>query len=139
MEININWLAVVLAVVVSMIAAGTWYRKSTFGPAWRQLTGISEKDSQKAGKTPMILVLIANIITAVVLAAAISISAAFFKNDSVWLALTVGFASWLAFSATTLVTHNAFEQKAPKLTLINNGYQLLLFLVIALIIGLFGQ
>ena len=40
-------------------------------------------------------------------------------------------------SATTLITHNAFEQKPTKLTWINNGYQLVLFLSMSLIIGLF--
>lgn len=138
MSIEINWLAVVLAIILGMIAAGTWYAKSTFGPAWRKLTGISEKDSQKACNTPMVLVLVANVITAVILAIIITISAAFFDNYSVWFALLVGFTLWLAFSATTLVTHNAFEQKAPKLTLINNGYQLVLLLSMALVIGLLG-
>lgn len=138
MEIEINWLAVVLATVIGMVTAGTWYTDWAFGKVWRQLTGVTEKDSQKAGNTPMILVLIANIITAVVLAAAISISAAFFESSSVWLALLVGFAMWLAFSATTLITHNAFERKPAKLTAINNGFQLVLFLSMALVIGVVG-
>ena len=138
MEIEINWLAVALATIIGLVLAGTWYGGATFGPAWRKLTGISEEDSQKAGNTPMVLVLVANIITAVVLTAAISISAAFFENNSVWFALLVGFVVWLAFSATTLATHNAFELKPSKLTAINNGYQLALFLGMALVIGLLG-
>ncbi len=44
--------------------------------------------------------------------------------------------AWLAFSATTLLQHNAFELKPPKLTLINSSYQLVLFLAMALVIGL---
>ncbi|HSX32787.1 MAG TPA: DUF1761 domain-containing protein [Candidatus Saccharimonadales bacterium] len=139
MEIHINWLAVLLALVASMILAKTWFREKTFGHAWRELTGITPADSKKAGKKPIIITLFANIITVVALAAMIDISAVFFQNYAVWLALLTGFVAWLAFSATTLATHNAFEQKRQKLTLINNGYQLVLFLVIALIIGGFGS
>lgn len=138
MDIEINWFAVALATVVGMVAAGTWYTDATFGKVWRRLTGVTVKDSQKAGKTPMILVLIANIITALMLAVAISISSVFFENSSVWLALLVGFAMWLTFSATTLITHNAFEQKPAKLTAINNGFQLVLFLSMSLVIGVIG-
>ncbi|HTH72264.1 MAG TPA: DUF1761 domain-containing protein [Candidatus Pristimantibacillus sp.] len=138
MNVEINWLAVFVATIASMILAKTWFREKTFGTAWRQLTGITPADSKKAGKTPIIITLFANIITVIALAAMIYVSSVFFKNSSIWHALLDGFAAWLAFSATTLVTHNAFEQKKPRLTLINNGYQLVLFLLVALIIGWFG-
>ncbi|MDF3341600.1 DUF1761 domain-containing protein [Mycolicibacterium septicum] len=52
------------------------------------------------------------------------------------LALVVGFAAWLTFSATTLFQRNALELKSPKLTVINTAYQLALFLAMSLVIGL---
>jgi hypothetical protein len=139
MAIDLNWLVVALAIVAGMVVAMTWYSDwGLFGKAWRPLTGVTEKDSKKAGNTPMVFLLIANTLTAVGLAVAIAVTAAHFENNSVWLALLVGFVAWLTFSATTLLQHNTFELKAPKLTLINNGYQLVLFLGIALVIGLLG-
>jgi len=138
MNININWVAVLLAFVASMILAKTWFRESTFGSAWRKLTGITAADSKKVGKKPIILTLFANIVTVLALAGFISMSATFFKDSSVWNAVLVGLVAWLAFSATTLATHNAFEQKPLKLTFINNGYQLVLFVITALIIGWVG-
>jgi len=137
MSVEINWLAVLLATVAGMICAGLWYTKSLFGPTWRKLTGVSEADSQKAGNKPMVMVLIANIITAVVLTVVINMGKTVFENNSVGFVLFIGFVLWLAFSATTLATHNAFEQKPTKLTWINNGYQLVLFLSMSLVIGLF--
>jgi len=127
---NINWIAVVIAVIASMILAKAWFHEKTFGPAWRKLTGISPADSKKAGKKPIILTLFANILTVVVLASMAG-------HSSLGTALFIGFVLWAAFSATTLMTHNAFEQKPSKLTLINNGYQLVLFLMIAFILGIF--
>jgi hypothetical protein len=138
MSIDINWLAIIVALAASMVLAKTWFTPKTFGNQWRAYTGITPADSKKAGKKPIILTLFANIVTVFALAALINICSIFFQDSSVWLALLVGFAAWLAFSATTLATHNAFEQKPQKLTLINNGYQLALFLVVSIIIGWFG-
>lgn len=138
MQLEINWVAVVVATLVGMGIAGTWYSKA-FGPAWRKLTGVSAEDSKKAGNTPMLLTLLANFTTAVALAAAIGVAANYFEYTTLKAAMFVGFVAWLAFSATTLLTHNAFELKNPKLTLINNGYQLALFLCMAIVIGLFGN
>src|SRR5262245_9561960 len=135
MSIAINWLAVLVATMASMILAKTWFAKKTLGPNWRRLTGITPEDSKKAGKKPITITLFANIVTVIALAAMVHISSVFFKDSSIWNALLVGLVAWVAFSATTLVTHNAFEQKDSKLTMINNGYQLVLFLLIALIIG----
>lgn len=138
MEIHINWLAVLLAVVASMVLAKVWFNDKVFGANWRKLTGITPADSKKVGKKPITLTLLANSITALALAAMIYISSVFFKNSSMWLALLNGLVAWLAFSATTLITHNAFEQKPRQLTHINNGYQFVLFMIIALIIGWLG-
>jgi len=84
----------------------------------------------------MIQLLVANGVTAIGLAFGIGIAAAATGNHSVWMALLVGFAAWLTFSATTLLQHNAFELKPAKLTAINTGYQLALFLAMSLVIGL---
>lgn len=138
MDIEINWFAVIVATVLSLVLARTWYAEFAFGKPWRELTGITPADSKKAGNTPMIITLFANIFTVIVLAALLSISSSFFGIESVWFALFVSFIAWLAFSATTLATHNAFEQKRQKLTTINNGYQLAFFLLVALVIGMFG-
>ena len=84
----------------------------------------------------MTQLLVANCVTAIGLAVGISIASEATGDDSVGLALLVGFAAWLAFSATTLLQHNAFELKPAKLTVINTGYQLVLFLAMSLVIGL---
>lgn len=137
-SIHINWLAAMVALIASMILAKTWFTPKTLGNLWRSYTGITPADSKRAGKGPIVLTLFANIITVIAIAVLIDICSVFFQANSVLLALLVGFVAWLAFSATTLATHNAFEQKPRKLTLINNGYQLALFLITSLIIGWLG-
>ena len=136
MELGINWLAVALATVASMIIAGIWYQDWAFGKTWKKLTKIDAQKAKKAGNTPMVVVLVVNFFTATALAVITALVAAYFNNSSVWLAMATGVMVWLAFSATTLLTHNMFEQKPLKLTAINSGYQLAMFVVMSLAIGL---
>ena len=132
----VNWLGVFLALIAGMIVAFIWYHKGFIANAWDKLTGVTPERSKPVRTRNMIQLLIANGVTAIGLTVGISITSEATGNDSVWVALLVGLAAWLAFSATTLVQHNAFEMKPAKLTIINTGYQLALFLAMSLVIGL---
>lgn len=133
---EINWLGVVLAFVAGMVVAFIWYQKGFIANAWEQLTGVTPERSRPARTRNMTQLLVANCVTAIGLAAGISLASEATGDDSVGPALLVGFAAWLTFSATTLLQHNAFELKPAKLTFINTGYQLALFLAMSLVIGL---
>jgi hypothetical protein len=134
-EMSISWLAVVVASAVGMAIAGVWYGWAFVG-VWRELTRVTVEDSKRAGKRPFVVLLASILVTALALAAACSIASGFFGSDSLWLDLATGLATWLGFSVTTLVQHNAFEQKPTRLTVINSAYQLVLFLGMALAVGL---
>ena len=133
---QINWLGVVFAFAAGMIVAFAWYQDGFLGTHWKRLTNNPPERSKAAQIRNMIQLLIANSVTAIGLAFGIKIAAAATGDASVWMALLVGFAAWLTFSATTLLQHNAFELKLAKLTAINTGYQLALFLAMSLVIGL---
>jgi hypothetical protein len=132
---EINWLAVVPAIVVGMAVASIWYGK-LFLTLWWKLTGITPEESQQASRRNMVQLLIANSVTAIGLTAAIGTTTAATDNDTIWQALLVGLVACLTLSATTLLQHNAFELKPPKLTLLNTTYQLTLFLTMSLTIGI---
>ncbi|GAB09287.1 hypothetical protein GOARA_036_00190 [Gordonia araii NBRC 100433] len=137
MTLSISWLAVVAGTAVGMAIAWVWYADSgLFGRVWRELTGVTQEDSARVGKRPVVVLLASIVLTAIALAIACSLAAGFFDDQSPWLALAVGFVAWLGLSATTLAQHNAFEQKPVRLTVINSAYQLALFLGIALTVGL---
>lgn len=133
---EISTLGVVLAVVAGLGVAFLWYQKGFIADAWETLTGVTPERSKPVRVRNMTQLLIAVIVTALGLALAIQITTEAVGDDSVWIALLVGFASWLAFSGSTLLQHNAFEMKRAKLTAINSGYQLVLFLVMSLVLGL---
>ncbi|OMC41414.1 hypothetical protein A5740_23415 [Mycobacterium sp. GA-1841] len=133
---EINWLGAVLAFVAGMVVAFIWYQKGFIANAWERLTGVTPERSRPARVRNMIQLAVANLLTAVGLAAGISVASTATGDGSVGMALMVGFAAWLTFSASTLLQHNAFELKPAKLTVINTSYQLALFLAMSLVIGL---
>ena len=45
---------------------------------------------------------------------------------------------WAGFTAARFVTHDAFENRPPALTVLNISHELVTYVVMALIIGLFG-
>ena len=137
MELSIGGPAVVAAVVVGMAIAWVWYSDwGLVGGVWRTLTGVTKEDSVRGGKRPFVVLIASIVVTALALAAASSIASGFFGTDSVWIALAVGLLAWLGFSLSTLAQHNGFEQKPGRLTVINSAYQLVLFLGMAIPIGL---
>ena len=138
MEIEINWIAVIVASIIGTAIAGIWYQEPVFGKAWQKLTGVTPKRSRQAGKAPVIAMLLANFVTATALAWLIYVTSSFFENHTVWFALLNGLIACLTFSITTLLVHNGFEVKPKMLTMVNGAYQLVLFSSMTLVISLFG-
>ncbi|QWF84737.1 DUF1761 domain-containing protein [Amycolatopsis sp. CA-230715] len=137
MDLSISWPAVAVAIVAGMAIAWIWYSDwGLVGCSWRKLTGVTKEDSDRSGKRPFVVLVASIVVTALALAAASSIASGFFGTDSFWGAVAVGLVAWLGFSLTTLAQHNGFEQKPVRLTLINSAYQLVLFLGMAVPIGL---
>ncbi|WP_226347148.1 DUF1761 domain-containing protein [Agilicoccus flavus] len=138
MELGISAPAVVAATATGLAIAWVWY--SDWGVVgrgvWRGLTGVTPEDSARAGRRPLAVLLVAIAATAVALAGACSLASSVLGRDSLGLHLAVGCAAWLGLSLTTLVQHNAFEQKPVRLTTINGAYQLVLFAGMSLAIGL---
>lgn len=136
MEVQINWAAVLLATIASMAVGFVWYAKPVFGKMWMDLVHLSEKDQQKGAAMAIGQALVTAVVTAYVLAHVTYISQSFFGVSYMESALNTAFWLWLGISATTIVTHNAFEQRRKKLTLLTVAHQLVAFLVMGFVIGL---
>lgn len=134
---EISWVGVLLAFVAGMVVAMAWYSKGIIADAWEALTGITPEKSKPVRTRNLLLLAVSNAATTVGLAFAVELTSVATGIGSVWMAVIVGFVAWLTLSASTLLQHNSFEQKPLKLTTINTGYQLALFMAITLVLGLF--
>lgn len=138
MNVEVNYLAVLLAALSTMIVGSVWYAKPVFGNAWIKLAKIDEKAMKKAGVYPIVITVVVSLITAYVLAHVAYLSNQFFQDSFLQDSLMTAFWVWLGFTATRIITHDAFEVRRKKLTLLTIGHELLTFMTMGLIIGLLG-
>ena len=137
MNIEFNWIAILTATIAGTVVAGIWYSK-LFGKSWRELTGITEADSKKAGKTPILILVVSNFITTLGMGFILNQLQPESDLSKFIFSILISSIIWLSFSATTLMTNNTFELKPKKLTWINIAYQFTLFIVIALTLTFFS-
>ena len=139
MEVEVNYLAVVLAMLSSMVVGSIWYAKGVFGNTWANLAKV-KNDNMKGADAwkPMLTTMVVSLITAYVLAHVAYLSNQFFGNSFLNDTLMTAFWLWLGFIAARFITHDAFEGRRKKLTLLNIGNELVTVMVMGLVIGLMG-
>jgi len=134
----INIWAVLLATLSSMVVGFIWYSRPVMGNRWMKLSGITDDQIAKSPVPAYIATIVASFVTALVLAGAASISQGFYGGNSVTNAVLTAVILWAGFTAARFITHDAFDRRPWTLTLLNQGYELITLVVMALIIGLFG-
>ena len=140
MEVLVNYWAVVLAALSTMVVGSIWYSPMGFYKQWAKMAGVKKDPSFTNGKMAVLYgsVFVASLISAYVLAHVTFLSNQFFKHDFLQDALMTAFWVWLGFTAVRIYTHDAFEGRRKKLTLINGAHEFVTFMVMGLIIGLMG-
>lgn len=135
MNIETNWLAVVLAALSTMAVGSFWYAPKVFGNRWIKLARLDKKNMADPKKAITITIVV-SLISAYVLSVAAYITNAFFGNSFLQDSLTAALWLWFGFTAARMVTHDAFENRPRELTFMNASHELVTFLVMGLIIGL---
>jgi len=138
MDVHVNYVAVVLAMVSSMVVGSIWYARSVFGSTWIKLAKIDMKKDRGSVFKPIAVTLVVSLITAYVLAHVTYLSNQFFHHSFLQDALSTAFWVWLGFTAARFVTHDAFEGRPAKLTLLNCAHEFVTIMLMGLIIGLMG-
>jgi uncharacterized membrane protein len=136
MSVDVNWLAIVLATLSSMLIGSIWYGGAGFGKMWGKLTKIDLKRMKTDAAMTMGIAIISSLIMAYVLAYFTFLSHRFFQNPFLQDALMTALWMWFGFQAIRVVMHDAFEQRRKKLTLLNMGNDFVTIMVMGLIIGL---
>jgi hypothetical protein len=138
MNVEVNYVAVVAAMLSSMVVGSIWYARSVFGNTWIKLAKIDmDKNTGNVAK-PIVITMIVSLITAYVLAHVTFLSNHFFGNSFLQDALSTAFWIWLGFTAARFITHDAFEGRPTKLTILNIGNEFVTLMLMGLVIGLIG-
>ncbi len=138
MGVEINYLAVVLATLSTMVVGSIWYTPKVFGDAWMKLAGLKKSDLEKNGMMPIVITVFVSLLTAYVLAHVAFLSNQYFKHSFLQDSLSTAFWVWLGFNAARVITHDSFEGRRKKLTLLTISHELVTFMVMGLIIGAMG-
>jgi protein-S-isoprenylcysteine O-methyltransferase Ste14 len=132
---EINYWAVLLATLSSMVVGSVWYTPKVFGARWARLANVDTDRPAATAVVPIVVTLIVSFITAWVLAGASSIAWHFYGGGYLLAALGTGVIMWAGFTAARFITHDAFEGRPTSLTVLNIAHELVTIVVMAIIIG----
>ena len=138
--VEVNYVAVLFAALSTMLVGSVWYTPAVFGKVWMKLAKVkSDKKMTGAQMTKLFgLTFLAALVSAYVLAHVAYLSNQFFGNTFLQDTLSTGFWLWFGFTVARILTHDLFEGRPGKLTVLNLGNEFVTVMVMALIIGLMG-
>jgi hypothetical protein len=134
---NLNLLAVLVAAISTMVVGFVWYSPVLFAKPWMREMGYDPNDKsrvqemQKSAGPAYLGSFVASLVSAFVLALFLHQM----RVQSLELGLLVGAHVWLGFVATVQLTGVLFMKQSMKLFAINTGYQLVCYLVMGTILG----
>ncbi|MFL4475611.1 DUF1761 domain-containing protein [Paeniglutamicibacter sp. MACA_103] len=134
---EINWIAVVVATLSTMVVGSLWYTPKVFGNYWMRVAKVTPGEAKDA-VVPILVTLVVSFISAWVLAGATYLSFDFYGGSYLTNALLTALILWGGFTAARFITHDAFEGRPLGLTALNCLHELVTFMVMGLVIGLFG-
>jgi hypothetical protein len=124
---DINYWAVLVAVVVNMAVGAVWYSPNVFGKTWSKLLGKKMEDMKANGSTGYMVSTVGAVLQSFILANLI-------RDMGITTAMRgalLGALVWIAFVAAATAPDTVFSGRPWKLWKINTGY----FLVVLLING----
>ena len=133
---ELNWLAILVAAVSTMVVGFLWYSPLLFAKPWMREMGYDPNDKarvaemQKSAGPAYAGSFAAGLLSAFTLALILH----GLRAEDVHFGLMVGFHVWLGFVATVQLTGALFAKQSMKLFGINTGYHFMMLLVASLIL-----
>lgn len=139
MEVSVNYLAVLVAGIVSMAVGFAWYSPYVLGKPWMKEKGYTpealKKEQKKMG--PLYGVsFVLGLVMAYVLTHVMVMGQAYFETDFLFSGVTSAFWMWIGFVFPVMATGQIFGEKNWRLLGIDSGYQLASLLTMGVVIGL---
>jgi uncharacterized membrane protein YeaQ/YmgE (transglycosylase-associated protein family) len=128
---DVNWIAVIAAVVVNMVVGFVWYSNALFAKEWTALVGKTEAELRKDATTGYVGAVILGIIEAVFLSFLVNAMGAETAVDGA----LVGAMVWFGFILPASLVTTLFSQTRKKLWAINYGYHLVTLVLIGAVLA----
>lgn len=139
MEVPVNYFAVLVAALASMVIGSLWYGP-LFGKQWMALSGMNPSQLDEAKKKGMaksyILMFIGSLVMAFVLVHSIAFAQEYLKISDLAAGIQGGLWNWLGFIAPVTLGAVLWDNKPWKLWFLNNGNNLVTLMVMGVILSL---
>ncbi len=129
-DVDINYVAVIIAALVPMVLGALWYSPALFARPWMRAVDRTEEDMGGMGKGYVL-----SAIAAVLSSYALARIERWAEVDDLWNGMLVGMLVWLGFVAGLLAVVTYFGGRPRSLWLINAGYQLVSLAIMGAILG----
>lgn len=126
---DVNWLAVIVAVLVHQVLGFLWYGP-LFGKAW--LAAMNKRPEDVGGPGPAIAIgVVGSVLTAIALALFISLA----EEPDLGTGIAYGAVAAIGFAGASIATSAAFEGKNQTVTALFIAYQLVGLILMGAILG----
>ena len=131
---SINWLAVLVCVIFSVISGSLWFGPKTFFPVWWKAIGKSESEPPNGRPLTWVLLLVSSFVQAVFMAVMVSSLGSLMGGATLATGVATGFVLWLGFVAPASLVNKLFPSQI-KAWAIEMGNHLINFVVFGAILG----
>ncbi len=135
---TINYIAVLVAAIVSMVLGALWYSPLLFAKPWMKLSGMTEQKMNEAKKKGMAIMYVLAFVGCFVTSYVMAHFVDYTEATTFFLGMQAGFWIWLGFLATTTLGMVLWEGKPWALWMLNNGHLLLNLLVMGGILAMWA-
>jgi hypothetical protein len=123
-SVEINWVALFVAAVISVVIGSLWYAPALFGKQWQKLTGKRAGEMGNGGLGYGVTIL-GSFLQAFILVHFVRYAGAITAIRGA----EAGFWLWLGFVAIASLVHHIFEGRPWRLWRINAGYFLAVLVI----------
>jgi len=136
---SINWLAVIAAVLASMVIGSIWFGPKAFYPAWLKALGqVDKTDPNDKDMGPVVrifgLTILASFVQAVFMSLMVNAMGSMSGGATLSSGAMAGFLLWLGFVAPSSLTNKLFADRV-KAWYYEAGNHLITFVVMGAILG----
>ena len=130
---EVNFLSILLAGIVSVIIGFVWYHPRVFGGVWMRMVGVTPEMAER-GKKKMPLMATLAVLASMLTAYVMTYFGIAWNVFDIIGAIELGFWCWVGFVAPTMLGIILWEQKSFKLYLINALFWLVSFIAMAVVL-----
>jgi hypothetical protein len=133
MTLDINWLAVLVSAVVTFVLGGVWY-----GPLFERVWRAAEDRAEPLPGQQKHPAFVYGLAFVLMLIAAITLAAAIGPDPNITKSVGFGLVVGVGWVATSFGVNYLFARRSLALFAVDAGYNVVLFALMGLIIGLIG-